>query len=173
MARGVNWLVETQRADGSWDEPQYTGTGFPSDYYINYHLYRLTFPVMALGRCLRAGGAPELAGEAAARGVRPTVAEPLALPGADAVMARAAGENFPVASRLLPRSEREHLLAIYGFARLVDELGDSLPGDREQALEWLEHELALAFAGHATHPLLVRLQGTLRACRLAPSRSPG
>ena len=52
MERGVAWLVHTQRADGTWDEPQYTGTGFPSDYYINYHLYRLIFPVMALGRCL-------------------------------------------------------------------------------------------------------------------------
>jgi squalene-hopene/tetraprenyl-beta-curcumene cyclase len=47
---GVRWLVATQRADGAWDEPQYTGTGFPSDYYINYHLYRLVFPIMALGR---------------------------------------------------------------------------------------------------------------------------
>jgi squalene-hopene/tetraprenyl-beta-curcumene cyclase len=54
LRRGVGWLVATQRSDGSWDEPQYTGTGFPSDYYINYHLYRLTFPVMALGRCLGA-----------------------------------------------------------------------------------------------------------------------
>jgi squalene-hopene/tetraprenyl-beta-curcumene cyclase len=52
VERGVAWLVESQRADGGWDEPQYTGTGFPSDYYINYHLYRLTFPVMALGRCV-------------------------------------------------------------------------------------------------------------------------
>ncbi len=51
MERGVAWLVCTQRADGTWDEPQYTGTGFPSDYYINYHLYRLTFPITALGRC--------------------------------------------------------------------------------------------------------------------------
>jgi squalene-hopene/tetraprenyl-beta-curcumene cyclase len=50
--RAIGWLVATQRDDGSWDEPQYTGTGFPSDYYINYHLYRLTFPIMALGRCL-------------------------------------------------------------------------------------------------------------------------
>jgi squalene-hopene/tetraprenyl-beta-curcumene cyclase len=58
VRRGVAWLVSTQRADGTWDEPQYTGTGFPCDYYINYHLYRLTFPVMALGRCTgaRAGG---------------------------------------------------------------------------------------------------------------------
>jgi squalene-hopene/tetraprenyl-beta-curcumene cyclase len=52
VTRGVAWLVGAQRADGGWDEPQYTGTGFPSDYYINYHLYRLTFPIMALGRCL-------------------------------------------------------------------------------------------------------------------------
>ncbi len=54
--KGLRWLVDTQREDGSWDEPQYTGTGFPSDYYINYHLYRLVFPVMALGRCLAALG---------------------------------------------------------------------------------------------------------------------
>jgi squalene-hopene/tetraprenyl-beta-curcumene cyclase len=51
--RGVRWLVETQGEDGGWDEPEFTGTGFPSDFYINYHLYRLVFPVMALGRCLR------------------------------------------------------------------------------------------------------------------------
>jgi len=56
MERGVAWLLSTQRPDGTWDEPQYTGTGFPSDYYINYHLYRLTFPIMALGRCAGAEG---------------------------------------------------------------------------------------------------------------------
>jgi squalene-hopene/tetraprenyl-beta-curcumene cyclase len=61
MQRGVGWLIATQREDGTWDEPQYTGTGFPSDYYINYHLYRLTFPIMALGRCLASeGGEPQL-----------------------------------------------------------------------------------------------------------------
>ncbi len=56
VERGIAWLVETQLEDGGWSEPQYTGTGFPSDYYINYHLYRLVFPVMALGRCLGASG---------------------------------------------------------------------------------------------------------------------
>ncbi|WP_137811981.1 squalene--hopene cyclase [Gandjariella thermophila] len=50
VRRGVAWLVDTQNADGSWDEPQFTGTGFPGDFYINYHLYRLVFPVTALGR---------------------------------------------------------------------------------------------------------------------------
>jgi squalene-hopene/tetraprenyl-beta-curcumene cyclase len=63
LARGVAWLVSTQRADGGWDEPQYTGTGFPSDYYINYHLYRLTFPIMALGRCLAAEAGRDARGE--------------------------------------------------------------------------------------------------------------
>jgi squalene-hopene/tetraprenyl-beta-curcumene cyclase len=53
VKRGIRWLVENQQSDGSWDEPQFTGTGFPSDFYINYHLYRLIFPVMALGRCLQ------------------------------------------------------------------------------------------------------------------------
>jgi squalene-hopene/tetraprenyl-beta-curcumene cyclase len=51
-ARGVRWLVETQLADGCWDEPEFTGTGFPGDFYINYHMYRLAFPVSALGRYL-------------------------------------------------------------------------------------------------------------------------
>ena len=51
--RGVRWLARTQRPDGTWDEPQYTGTGFPRDFYLNYHLYRLAFPVSALGRYVR------------------------------------------------------------------------------------------------------------------------
>jgi squalene-hopene/tetraprenyl-beta-curcumene cyclase len=55
VERGVQWLIEHQREDGTWDEPQYTGTGFPRDFYLNYHLYRLVFPVMALGRFV--GGA--------------------------------------------------------------------------------------------------------------------
>jgi squalene-hopene/tetraprenyl-beta-curcumene cyclase len=52
-ARAVSWLAATQQPDGGWDEPQYTGTGFPGDFYINYHLYRLVFPISALGRILR------------------------------------------------------------------------------------------------------------------------
>ncbi|TDD89121.1 squalene--hopene cyclase [Actinomadura darangshiensis] len=52
---GVQWLVDNQRPDGNWDEEEFTGTGFPGDFYINYHLYRLVFPVSALGRYL--GGA--------------------------------------------------------------------------------------------------------------------
>jgi squalene-hopene/tetraprenyl-beta-curcumene cyclase len=54
VARGIAWLVETQRADGGWDEDLYTGTGFPGDFYINYEMYRLVFPLSAMGRYLSA-----------------------------------------------------------------------------------------------------------------------
>ncbi|MFF1688940.1 MULTISPECIES: squalene--hopene cyclase [unclassified Streptomyces] len=50
VERGVAWLTETQLADGTWDEPYFTGTGFPWDFSINYHLYRHVFPLTALGR---------------------------------------------------------------------------------------------------------------------------
>jgi squalene-hopene/tetraprenyl-beta-curcumene cyclase len=50
VRRGVAWLAATQRPDGTWDEPEFTGTGFPWDFSINYHLYRLVFPTSALGR---------------------------------------------------------------------------------------------------------------------------
>lgn len=50
VALGVRFLVERQHSDGTWDEPEFTGTGFPTDFMINYHLYRHYFPLMALGR---------------------------------------------------------------------------------------------------------------------------
>lgn len=56
---GVRWLCQTQTADGTWDEPQYTGTGFPWDFSINYHLYRLVFPLTALGRYVTLSGRPQ------------------------------------------------------------------------------------------------------------------
>ncbi|MDP9343700.1 MAG: squalene synthase HpnC [Actinomycetota bacterium] len=85
------------------------------------------------------------------------------VPTVSAVMEKAGHENFPVASRLLPRQDREHFLAIYGFARLVDDLGDEAAGDRGRLLDWLEAELERAYAGGATHPLMVRLAKTIRA----------
>ncbi len=48
--RGLEWLARTQLPDGGWDEPWFTGTGFPGDFYINYHLYRIVWPVSAMGR---------------------------------------------------------------------------------------------------------------------------
>ncbi|MEY2456166.1 MAG: squalene-hopene/tetraprenyl-beta-curcumene cyclase, partial [Acidimicrobiaceae bacterium] len=56
VQRGIDWLLDTQRDDGSWDEDPFTGTGFPGDFYISYELYRLVFPLSALGRFLAATG---------------------------------------------------------------------------------------------------------------------
>jgi squalene-hopene/tetraprenyl-beta-curcumene cyclase len=50
VQRGISFLVERQQPDGTWAEEEYTGTGFPKHFYINYHLYRNYFPVMALAR---------------------------------------------------------------------------------------------------------------------------
>jgi squalene synthase HpnC len=56
--------------------------------------------------------------------------------------ARAAGENFPVALRLLPSSPRRHLMAVYGFARTADDIGDEMPPpQRRQLLDELEADL--------------------------------
>jgi squalene synthase HpnC len=92
--------------------------------------------------------------------------QPNDVPDAAAVMARIGGENFPVAPRWLPIPARQHLLAIYGFARLTDELGDAAPGDRLVALDWLEIELDRAFAGSSEHPLMRRLATTIAECDL-------
>ena len=91
---------------------------------------------------------------------------PLGLPRPEEVEQRAGGENFPVASLLLPSGTRPHVLAIYGFARLVDQLGDDAPGDRLALLAWLEEELGRAYQGRATYPLLRRLSATIAAYQL-------
>jgi squalene synthase HpnC len=90
-----------------------------------------------------------------------------ALPDARAVMARSGGENFPVALRLLPRDLRDHLWALYGFARLTDDVGDEAPGDRRALLDEIDRELDRIFAAETPrHPLLRRLAPTVRACDL-------
>lgn len=93
-------------------------------------------------------------------------------------------ENFPVALRLLPRRHREALHALYAFARTVDELGDSFPGDRTAALRALDADLDTIWsrpaAGAQTgpgagagsgagpeHPVLRRLQPVVRDRDLA------
>ena len=81
--------------------------------------------------------------------------------GLDAVMARAPSENFPVALRLLPKAVQGHLRAIYGYARLVDNLGDEYPGDRLAALDWVEAQLDDLFAGAPRHEAFVRLAPTV------------
>jgi squalene-hopene/tetraprenyl-beta-curcumene cyclase len=48
--RAAEWLCDAQQANGDWEEQQFTGTGFPLDFMIRYHLYRLHFPLLALGR---------------------------------------------------------------------------------------------------------------------------
>src|ERR671936_660525 len=79
------------------------------------------------------------------------------------VARRARTENFPVASLLFPRRLRPHLRAIYGFARLVDILGDEVEGDRLAKLDELERELDACYAGEPSWPVMRALQPTIRA----------
>lgn len=74
------------------------------------------------------------------------------------VAIRSRAENFPVASRVLPKRVRSQLMAVYGFARLTDDLGDEADGDRLQLLDWLSGELEQCRVGAAGHPVLQRLQ---------------
>ncbi len=53
VLKGIRWLCDNQLESGTWDEPWFTGTGFPRVFYLRYHLYRLYFPVMCLGRYVR------------------------------------------------------------------------------------------------------------------------
>jgi squalene-hopene/tetraprenyl-beta-curcumene cyclase len=50
---GMDYLVRTQKSDGTWDEQLATGTGFPQVFYLCYHLYRNSFPLLALNTFLR------------------------------------------------------------------------------------------------------------------------
>jgi squalene synthase HpnC len=79
------------------------------------------------------------------------------------VAARARTENFPVASLLFPRALRPHLRAVYGFARLVDILGDEAEGDRLALLDELEREVDACYgAASPTWPVMRQLQPTIR-----------
>jgi squalene-hopene/tetraprenyl-beta-curcumene cyclase len=50
VARGVEYLMKTQGADGFWNEDRYTATGFPRVFYLRYHGYRRYFPLWAMAR---------------------------------------------------------------------------------------------------------------------------
>ncbi|MEU6548200.1 squalene synthase HpnC [Streptomyces sp. NPDC046859] len=102
-----------------------------------------------------------------------------------ATLHKAAAENFPVAPFFLPRAWRTDLMAVYGFARLVDDIGDGdlAPGgadarllgvsaadadDRLVLLDAFEADLRRVFDGTPRHPLLRRLQPTVRRRSLTP-----
>lgn len=101
-----------------------------------------------------------MTGGLASAGALGPVADPVAL------RARAGGENFPVALRVLPRTLRHDLLALYDVARLFDELGDAAPGDRLALLDRAEAELHAAFDGEASDPVLRALAPTIRRRQL-------
>lgn len=132
-----------------------------------------------------------------ARGTTAGAAGRTATPGvpADAqsrtVLDQAGHENFPVAPFFLPRAWRGDLMAVYGFARLVDDIGDGdldpaggdavllgLPADsvrnaadRPALLDALEADLHRVFSDGAPgprHPLMRRLGPTVRRCALTP-----
>jgi squalene synthase HpnC len=83
-----------------------------------------------------------------------------------AVAARAKTENFPVASLLFPRALRPHLRAVYGFARLVDILGDEAEGDRLALLDELDHEVDACYTSTPSWPVMRVLQPTVREFEL-------
>jgi squalene-hopene/tetraprenyl-beta-curcumene cyclase len=67
VARGIAYLLRSQKRDGSWEEPYYTGTGFPRVFYLNYHMYSEYFPLLALttyAKVMAANGAGVRAAQA-------------------------------------------------------------------------------------------------------------
>jgi squalene synthase HpnC len=93
-----------------------------------------------------------------------------ALPTRDQVLPQAGRENFTVASGVLGRKRARNLMAIYGFARLVDDVGDEAPGDRGALLDLVALELHRVFAepgvGEPLHPLMQDLALTVQECQL-------
>jgi squalene synthase HpnC len=87
---------------------------------------------------------------------------PSGIPARADVIPQARAENFTVASLLLAPRQRRALLGIYGFARLVDDIGDETTGDREVMLDWLEDDVGRMFAARPIHPLLRRLAPAAR-----------
>jgi len=80
----------------------------------------------------------------------------------DVVMRQAGDENFPVAMGILRPDHRRHLLAVYGFARLVDDIGDEAGGDRVAQLDAFEDDLRRVFDGTPKLEVLRRLQPSVR-----------
>ncbi|GAA2228250.1 squalene synthase HpnC [Streptomyces nogalater] len=118
-------------------------------------------------------------------GQRPMTATDTASGLERATLDKAASENFPVAPFFLPRAWRADLMAVYGFARLVDDIGDgdlapggadaralgvspAEAGDRLFLLDAFETDLRRVFDGTPRHPLLRRLQHTVRRRALTP-----
>ncbi len=82
---------------------------------------------------------------------------------------RARLENFPVASRFLDSGMRQHLLALYGYARLVDQAGDAAFGDRDQLLDGIAAQLAKLFdGGTPDDPVIAALGPTVAEANLPP-----
>jgi squalene-hopene/tetraprenyl-beta-curcumene cyclase len=74
VERAVSWLISHQNDDGTWDEPEFTGTGFPKVFYLKYHLYRNSFPLYALARYdnLRQGRRKYIGVQVGADEIQPT-----------------------------------------------------------------------------------------------------
>jgi squalene synthase HpnC len=95
------------------------------------------------------------------------------LPDAETLLVQAATENFTVASVLLGADTRRHLMAIYGYCRLVDDVGDEVAGDRVALLDVVEAELDAIYDGRpVSHPVMRELSASVVACGL-PSEPLG
>ncbi len=92
---------------------------------------------------------------------------PADLPQPDALLGQAGAENFTVANRLLGARTCRHLRALYGYARLVDDVGDEATGDRDALLDVVQSELDAVVGGREpAHPIMRELARTVRACGL-------